>query len=50
MAGYTWNNKKQGQKFASEKGGDFTQALLGHRSSSMTDKYRDGRGREWKDI
>ncbi|HGE4570557.1 TPA: tyrosine-type recombinase/integrase, partial [Shigella sonnei] len=37
-----------GRLHSAEKGGDFTQALLGHRSSSMTDKYRDGRGREWK--
>ncbi|EOS9488881.1 integrase, partial [Shigella flexneri] len=39
-----------GRLHSAEKGSDFTQALLGHRSSSMTDKYRDGRGREWKDI
>ncbi|HIG9583139.1 TPA: phage integrase Arm DNA-binding domain-containing protein [Escherichia coli] len=39
-----------GRLHSEEKGSDFTQTLLGHRSSSMTDKYRDGRGREWKDI
>ncbi|EPV8973594.1 tyrosine-type recombinase/integrase, partial [Shigella flexneri] len=38
-----------GRLHSAEKGSDFTQAHLGHRSSSMTDKYRDGRGREWKD-
>lgn len=39
-----------GRLHSEEKGSDFTQSILGHRSSSMTDKYRDGRGREWKDI
>jgi integrase len=39
-----------GRLHSEEKGSDFTQAILGHRSSSMTDKYRDGRGREWKEI
>lgn len=39
-----------GRLHSEEKGRDFTQTLLGHRSSSMTDKYRDDRGREWKDI
>ncbi|MGS0636448.1 phage integrase Arm DNA-binding domain-containing protein [Citrobacter sp. VF227] len=39
-----------GRLHSEEKGSDFTQTILGHRSSSMTDKYRDGRGREWKEI
>lgn len=29
---------------------EFAQALLGHKSSSMTDLYRDVRGREWTEI
>lgn len=39
-----------GRLHAEEKGSDFAQAILGHKSSTMTDKYRDGRGREWKEI
>lgn len=39
-----------GRIYAEEKGNDYTQAILGHKSSVMTDKYRDGRGRDWKDI
>lgn len=58
-SGLTWEGEPppfheirslSGRLHSEEKGSDFTQTLLGHRSSSMTDKYRDGRGREWKDI
>lgn len=39
-----------GRIYAKERGNDYTQAILGHKSSAMSDKYRDGRGRDWKDI
>ncbi|EJH4501937.1 integrase [Cronobacter sakazakii] len=39
-----------GRLYAEERGKDFAQAILGHKTSAMTDKYRDGRGREWKEI
>ncbi|WP_320412382.1 tyrosine-type recombinase/integrase [Candidatus Regiella insecticola] len=29
---------------------DFAQKLLGHKSSAMTDKYRDSRRSEWNEI
>ncbi|MFU2318974.1 phage integrase Arm DNA-binding domain-containing protein [Rahnella sp. PCH160] len=32
-----------------EQGVD-TQVLLGHKSSQMTDKYHDDRGKEWKEV
>ncbi|AWK13846.1 phage integrase Arm DNA-binding domain-containing protein [Candidatus Fukatsuia symbiotica] len=32
------------------RGKDFAQKLLGHKSSAMTDKYRDSRGSEWDKI
>ncbi|EGY28932.1 Site-specific recombinase XerC [Candidatus Regiella insecticola 5.15] len=32
------------------RGKDFAQKLLGHKSSAMTDKYRDSRGSEWGEI
>ncbi|WP_422389597.1 tyrosine-type recombinase/integrase [Candidatus Regiella endosymbiont of Tuberolachnus salignus] len=32
------------------RGKDFAQKLLGHKSSAMTDKYRDSRGSEWDEI
>ncbi|GGD63006.1 tyrosine-type recombinase/integrase [Caballeronia grimmiae] len=36
--------------YAEERGAAFAQALLGHKSSSMTELYRDIRGREWTEI
>lgn len=33
-----------------EKGKDYAQKLLGHKSATMTDKYRDVRGSEWTDV
>lgn len=36
--------------YTDEKGGDYAQKLLGHKSSEMTDKYRDVRGAEWAEI
>nr|WP_006706629.1 tyrosine-type recombinase/integrase [Candidatus Regiella insecticola]EGY29090.1 Integrase [Candidatus Regiella insecticola 5.15] len=32
------------------RGKDFAQKLLGHKSSAMTDQYRDSRGSEWGEI
>lgn len=36
--------------YTEQYGEKFAQALLGHKSSSMTDLYRDVRGREWTEI
>lgn len=36
--------------YTEEKGKDYAQKLLGHKSSEMTDKYRDVRGAEWTEI
>ncbi len=36
--------------YTEEYGKEFAQALLGHKSSQMTDMYRDVRGREWVEI
>ncbi|WP_083764713.1 tyrosine-type recombinase/integrase [Sodalis glossinidius] len=36
--------------YTDEKGRDYAQKLLGHKSSEMTDKYRDVRGSEWAEI
>lgn len=36
--------------YTEERGAEFAQALLGHKSSSMTALYRDVRGREWTEI
>ncbi|MGL9722007.1 phage integrase Arm DNA-binding domain-containing protein [Symbiopectobacterium sp.] len=36
--------------YTDEKGKDYAQKLLGHKSSEMTDKYRDVRGAEWAEI
>jgi len=33
-----------------ERGKEFAQKLLGHKSANMTDKYRDSRGSEWETI
>lgn len=35
---------------AEEKGKDYAQKLLGHKSATMTDKYRDARGSEWTEV
>ncbi|WP_440864599.1 tyrosine-type recombinase/integrase [Symbiopectobacterium purcellii] len=36
--------------YTDEKGKEYAQKLLGHKSSAMTDRYRDDRGAEWKQI
>ncbi|WP_236851479.1 tyrosine-type recombinase/integrase [Candidatus Sodalis pierantonius] len=36
--------------YTEEKGKDYAQKLLGHKSSEMTDKYRDVRGAEWTEV
>ncbi|WP_440867394.1 tyrosine-type recombinase/integrase [Symbiopectobacterium purcellii] len=36
--------------YTDEKGKDYAQKLLGHKSSEMTDKYRNVRGAEWTEI
>lgn len=36
--------------YEKEKGKEFAQKILGHKSSQTTDKYRDVRGSEWIEI
>jgi integrase len=36
--------------YSDEYGAEFAQALVGHKSSVMTDLYRDNRGREWTEV
>ena len=36
--------------YAEERSPEFAQALLGHKSATMTELYRDLRGREWTEI
>lgn len=36
--------------YAEENGAEFAQALLEHKSSSMTEPYYDVRGREWIEL
>lgn len=36
--------------YADQYGQDFAQAILGHKSASMTEMYRDTRGAEWTEI
>ncbi|WP_342221640.1 tyrosine-type recombinase/integrase [Candidatus Fukatsuia endosymbiont of Tuberolachnus salignus] len=36
--------------YSEARGKDFAQKLLGHKSSVMTDKYRDSRGSEWEEV
>jgi integrase len=36
--------------YADQYGGDFAQAILGHKSASMTALYRDTRGAEWTEV
>ncbi|MGL9724385.1 tyrosine-type recombinase/integrase [Sodalis sp. (in: enterobacteria)] len=36
--------------YTEEKGKDYAQKLLGHKSATMTDKYRDVRGSEWMEV
>ncbi|MGL9724566.1 tyrosine-type recombinase/integrase [Sodalis sp. (in: enterobacteria)] len=36
--------------YTEEKGKDYAQKLLGHKSATMTDKYRDVRGSEWTEV
>lgn len=39
-----------GRLYTQERGKEFAQNILGHKSIVMTEKYIDGRGKEWKDI
>ncbi|QWM05646.1 tyrosine-type recombinase/integrase [Morganella morganii subsp. morganii] len=36
--------------YTDEKGGEFAQRLLGHKSAMMTAKYQDNRGSEWVKV
>jgi integrase len=36
--------------YAEQYGKDFAQAILGHKSASMTAMYRDTRGAEWTEV
>lgn len=36
--------------YAEERGPEFAQAILGHKSANMTALYRDVRGREWIEV
>lgn len=36
--------------YADEYGPEFAQAIMGHKSASMTALYRDSRGREWTEV
>lgn len=36
--------------YAEEKGNDFAQKVLGHKSQAMTAVYRDNRGSEWSEV
>jgi enterobacteria phage integrase len=36
--------------YADQYGAEFAQALLGHKSATMTDLYRDSRGAEWTEV
>ncbi|MGL9751466.1 MAG: phage integrase Arm DNA-binding domain-containing protein [Symbiopectobacterium sp.] len=58
-SGLTWNGTAPSfheirslaaRLYTEEKGKDYAQKLLGHKSSEMTDKYRDVRGAEWTEI
>lgn len=58
-SGLTWNGTAPSfheirslaaRLYTEEKGKDYAQKLLGHKSSDMTDKYRDVRGAEWTEI
>uniref|UniRef100_A0A6V7KHK9 Tyr recombinase domain-containing protein n=1 Tax=Bracon brevicornis TaxID=1563983 RepID=A0A6V7KHK9_9HYME len=59
LSGLTWQGKAPSfheirslaaRLYTDEKGRDYAQKLLGHKSSEMTDKYRDVRGSEWAEI
>ncbi|MGL9721030.1 phage integrase Arm DNA-binding domain-containing protein [Symbiopectobacterium sp.] len=59
LSGLTWQGKAPSfheirslaaRLYTDEKGRDYAQKLLGHKSSEMTDKYRDVRGAEWAEI
>lgn len=39
-----------GRLYTKERGREFAQKILAHKSPAMTEKYIDGRGREWNDI
>lgn len=36
--------------YAEQHGADFAQAILGHKTASMTEMYRDVRGAEWVEV
>ncbi|MFT4465915.1 MAG: tyrosine-type recombinase/integrase [Sodalis sp. (in: enterobacteria)] len=36
--------------YTEEKGKDYAQKLLGHKSATMTNKYHDVRGSEWTEV
>ncbi len=36
--------------YSETHGSDFAQALMGHKTATMTDRYRDARGSEWQVI
>ncbi|QZN96342.1 tyrosine-type recombinase/integrase [Symbiopectobacterium purcellii] len=59
ISGLTWERKPPSfheirslaaRLYTDEKGRDYAQKLLGHKSSEMTDKYRNVRGAEWTEI
>lgn len=59
LSGLTWQDKAPSfheirslaaRLYTDEKGRDYAQKLLGHKSSEITDKYRDVRGAEWAEI
>lgn len=56
LSGISWSDSPppfhelrslSGRLYAEEKGREFAQRILGHKSSAMTDKYIDGRGKDW---
>ncbi|WP_187635739.1 tyrosine-type recombinase/integrase [Paraburkholderia podalyriae] len=60
-AGITWEEGKDPATFhelrslaarlySEQHSPDFAQAILGHKSASMTAMYRDGRGAEWVEV
>jgi enterobacteria phage integrase len=61
LTSLSWNADKEPPSFheirslsarlhTDERGGEFAQHLLGHKSAEMTARYQDSRGSEWDDI
>ena len=59
ISGIKWSNSPppfhelrslSGRLYAEEKGREFAQKILGHKSSAMTEKYIDGRGKDWLNV